>query len=443
MPKMRTSQRRSAGPGAVTNGPVGAGKAAGAADLRPLSVFHNRPFDRRFSVFQSLVRRSMTDFRHEMRQHEEYTLKRVSAGPIDEQAGSGPAQRIEIDARAGTSMSGDARLPQSTGAPLLGDARRYFESRLGINLGRVRIHSGPAAASAAQAIGARAYTVGNKIYFGRNQYRPSTDSGKRLLAHELAHVVQQTAATGQSRPGSLAAHMSNTAPRGVAQANRCKRYPTPKPKIATAAEARYTNDLIRVGYSRNLPFVITSATGHRSFVKKADLLASRKVPCSGRIKAKACWVGKAASWMIPQMIGKYKKYKRAQKLSMRRGLNIGLKSDLSNFPANNGISWWGTIDKCNIFVTDSLADAGYNFLGGKGDFYGPGHIYHSQAGLKRINTPHKCVRKGDVFASTGHTGIVTSKPNKSWNVNILEYQGSNGIGRSSVSTLNFRFFRVK
>jgi hypothetical protein len=69
-----------------------------------------------------------------------------------------------------------------------------MESRFGHKFDDVRIHSDPRAAESAQAIDARAYTVGNHIAFSRGQYSPGTPAGKELITHELAHVVQQGSA---------------------------------------------------------------------------------------------------------------------------------------------------------------------------------------------------------------------------------------------------------
>ena len=66
-----------------------------------------------------------------------------------------------------------------------------MESRFGRDFRSVRVHTDPRAAVSAETIDARAYTVGRDIVFGRNQYAPKSHSGRRLLAHELAHVVQQ------------------------------------------------------------------------------------------------------------------------------------------------------------------------------------------------------------------------------------------------------------
>src|SRR6185503_19841764 len=79
-----------------------------------------------------------------------------------------------------------------TGGRALGSAlRSAFEPRFGHDLSGVRLHTGPEAAGAAVALGARAFTVGDHIFFGPGEYRPATASGQRLIAHELTHMIQQ------------------------------------------------------------------------------------------------------------------------------------------------------------------------------------------------------------------------------------------------------------
>ena len=80
---------------------------------------------------------------------------------------------------------------RSTGQPIDAGTRTFFEPRFGRDLSGVRVHSGPSARQSAQEVQARAYTVGNHIVFGSEGYRPHTAAGRRLLAHELTHVVQQ------------------------------------------------------------------------------------------------------------------------------------------------------------------------------------------------------------------------------------------------------------
>ncbi len=78
------------------------------------------------------------------------------------------------------------------GRPLDPDELDFFEPRLGRDLSPVRLHTGPEAARSASSLEARAYTVGRNVVFGEDQYTASSDPGRRLLAHELAHVVQQS-----------------------------------------------------------------------------------------------------------------------------------------------------------------------------------------------------------------------------------------------------------
>jgi hypothetical protein len=94
---------------------------------------------------------------------------------------------------------------RSQGKPLDTAARAFMELRFGSDFGSVRVHADSQAAESARAISASAYTVGNAIVFGSGQYSPGTSEGRRLLAHELTHVVQQTklqapsAASGQPK----------------------------------------------------------------------------------------------------------------------------------------------------------------------------------------------------------------------------------------------------
>ncbi len=82
-------------------------------------------------------------------------------------------------------------LASSSGEPLDASTRALMESRLGHDFGRVRVHADARAAASAESVNALAYTVGQQVVFGAGQYRPDTRAGRRLLAHELAHTVQQ------------------------------------------------------------------------------------------------------------------------------------------------------------------------------------------------------------------------------------------------------------
>lgn len=78
------------------------------------------------------------------------------------------------------------------GHALPGNLRAFFEPRFNMDLGHVRIHTDQKAADSAHAIKAHAFTIGRNVVFGAGQYEPGTGKGKKLIAHELVHVVQQT-----------------------------------------------------------------------------------------------------------------------------------------------------------------------------------------------------------------------------------------------------------
>ena len=80
------------------------------------------------------------------------------------------------------------------GRPLPVQARQFFELRLGVDLGQVRIHHDDKAAGLAEAIQACAFTTGRHIGFNRQAYNPGSLEGRRLLAHELAHSVNPSSA---------------------------------------------------------------------------------------------------------------------------------------------------------------------------------------------------------------------------------------------------------
>jgi hypothetical protein len=77
------------------------------------------------------------------------------------------------------------------GRPLDRSVRAPFERKLGFDFSKVRIHSGAAADTMAQSVGAYAYTLGEHIVFGAGKFEPHTFEGRRTIAHELAHVAQQ------------------------------------------------------------------------------------------------------------------------------------------------------------------------------------------------------------------------------------------------------------
>jgi hypothetical protein len=117
---------------------------------------------------------------------------------------SKPARRTSAPLGARQSF----RLPDRSGRPLEAGSRRFFEARFGVDFGAVRIHDDAETTATARALDARAFTVGNRI--GVDAAELSGPGASRLLAHELAHVVQQTA-RGPASPVTTAALESDAA----------------------------------------------------------------------------------------------------------------------------------------------------------------------------------------------------------------------------------------
>ena len=89
-------------------------------------------------------------------------------------------------------VSTNVRAMQGSGSELPASTRTFFESRFNTDFSHVRVHTDGRAVETADSLNARAFTVGPNIAFGAGQYSPDSSEGKRLLAHELTHVVQQT-----------------------------------------------------------------------------------------------------------------------------------------------------------------------------------------------------------------------------------------------------------
>jgi len=103
---------------------------------------------------------------------------------------------------------------RSPGSPLDSQTRLFMESRLGNDFRQVRVHKDSQAIASAQMLNAKAYTLGQNVVFGEGQYTPETLPGKRLLAHELAHTLQQTR---RSEPCTLQREENQEAPGNAAQ----------------------------------------------------------------------------------------------------------------------------------------------------------------------------------------------------------------------------------
>jgi Domain of unknown function (DUF4157) len=136
----------------------------------------------------------------------------VSFKPADGGEGRKLRER-EVPRKVGEALA-------SPGRPLDATTRAYFEPRLRHDFSRVRVHANEVAARSARDVNAKAYTVGHNIVFGAGQFAAETTDGRRLLGHELAHVVQQSGAdatsASQSGGSRSPAYGSSSAARGLA-----------------------------------------------------------------------------------------------------------------------------------------------------------------------------------------------------------------------------------
>lgn len=101
---------------------------------------------------------------------------------------------------ASQSLTSEINSLTGTGQPIPQQVRGFFEPRFGTDFGKVRIHTDSWAAASASKLNAHAYTYGKDIVFGNGQYDTNSIAGKSLLAHELAHVVQQDGLSADSCP---------------------------------------------------------------------------------------------------------------------------------------------------------------------------------------------------------------------------------------------------
>ncbi len=124
----------------------------------------------------------------------------VMAAPAQSPVNGAPLriQRYAVQPGAPAAPPSVDHVLASPGRPLEPALRQDMEHRFGHDFSRVRVHSGAAAEQSARDVNAYAYTVGQDIVFGGGQFTPGTHQGRRLIAHELTHVVQQSGSDASS-----------------------------------------------------------------------------------------------------------------------------------------------------------------------------------------------------------------------------------------------------
>ena len=134
-----------------------------------------------------------------------------------------------------------------------------MEPRFGSDFSNVRVHTDSKAAESARAVNALAYTVGRDMVFGAGHYPPHSTDSKRLLAHELAHVVQQQGARGGST-----LRMGNSDDESERSADR-----------AASAVLASTGDSARAGSQSSAPFALRRLSGPEIALTAGQIAAFR------------------------------------------------------------------------------------------------------------------------------------------------------------------------
>ena len=183
-----TPRRR--GPGTLLPWPVQAKLQVGSVD-DPLEHEADRTAERVMRMPEP------AEAARQLRPSEVRLQRKCSCGDDGEECDSCREKRLQRKAARDAAMNEAPALADevlhSPGQPLDTEARRFFEPRFGYDFSRVRVHTDARAAESARSVQALAYTVGDCVVFSSGQYAPRSDSGRRLIAHELTHNVQQRA----------------------------------------------------------------------------------------------------------------------------------------------------------------------------------------------------------------------------------------------------------
>lgn len=197
-----------------------------AAQITPLVQRQEAPPEEEEEPVQAQFKDETLQRQQEDEEEEELQAKPKAGGV----PGITPESRSHIE-----SMQGGGR-------PMSRSERRFFEPRFGADFSAVRVHDDARAATAAQSIGARAYTLGPDVVFGAGEYAPNSDSGRKLFAHELTHVAQQNHAQRRSTPPVTATRTRPTVQRRVVTAREIKS--NVKPGDTNSAEIKGVRESI-------------------------------------------------------------------------------------------------------------------------------------------------------------------------------------------------------
>jgi hypothetical protein len=181
---------------------------------------------------------------------------------------------------------------ESSGTPLPFAIRGRFERSLGVDLGQVRVHTSNASADAAAKVSAVAYAQGHHIHFAAGTYDPSSEQGQRLLAHEVAHTVQQrdernVAPAGEaldvSQPGDAHEHEADHAAEAMLRGERAGLSPAGGlsrqiQRQGNGADGWQQPYCVSVGFTTQLvPAVDSAATGLDQWTTLDDAVSNEAI----------------------------------------------------------------------------------------------------------------------------------------------------------------------
>ena len=175
----------------------------------------------------------------------------------------------------------------SPGRPLEPALRQDMEQRFGHDFSRVRVHSGAAAEQSAQQVNASAYTAGHDIVFGAGRFAPGTHEGRRLIAHELTHVVQQDGgqlhqARAQAKEGAGGPSVVQRQPKGAAPARTASQQPLRFDTIGTDTNPRDSVAVIADRMAKKHGGTVLRVDSMKNMIDQIDnLLAGNK--CLGEL----------------------------------------------------------------------------------------------------------------------------------------------------------------
>jgi hypothetical protein len=170
---------------------------------------------------------------------------------------------------------------RGSGRPLPAAAAAFFEPRFDFDFGNVRVHTDARAEDSARQLQARAFTVGSDIVFGSGEYNPRSSAGMRLLAHELAHVVQQPAGVSRLIRRATAGEMAEAPPApdapppqglivddeaepAAGQMRKSEFLPALRGAVQQAVEAKFTSPLARASILPMIEDAFASAQEQRA-----------------------------------------------------------------------------------------------------------------------------------------------------------------------------------